>query len=227
METAARQARKAIVFDLDGTLIDSAPDLRLALNRVLAARGRRDLGLDEVIGMLGDGAAKLVERAFAATGGLADGEVAALIGEFLDAYEGHGAELTRPYPGVRAVLARLREDGYGLAVCTNKPQRPSEEILAELGLDGFFSAVVGGDAVEGARKPDPRHLTAALRALGAAPRDAVMVGDNENDVAVARAAGVPVIAVAFGYAKVPADRLGADLVIDAFEELYDALGRLP
>ena len=177
--------------------------------------------------MIGDGAAKLVERAFAATGGAAGDEIGALTAAFLDAYEGHGSVLTRPYPGAAAVLARLGEQGYRLGVCTNKPQRPSEEILAELGLDGFFSTVIGGDAVEGARKPDPRHLAASLRALGAAPEEAVMVGDNENDIAVARAAGVPVIAVAFGYAKVPADELGADLVIERLDELPEALRRLP
>ena len=219
---------KAIVFDLDGTLIDSAPDLRAAANQVLASEGRRPLSLDEIKAMVGDGAQKLMERAFAATGAPIDGaELVALTRRYVAVQEELGADLTRPFPGAVEALVHLKREGRALGICTNKPQRPTQRVLGDLGLASFFAAVVGGDVLDGVRKPDPRHLLATVEALGARPADAVMVGDNENDVGAARAAGVPVIAVAFGYAKVPPERLGADALIESFAELPAALGRLP
>ncbi|MFB3150223.1 MAG: HAD-IA family hydrolase, partial [Alphaproteobacteria bacterium] len=145
---------------------------------------------------------------------------------FIDFYEGHGAVLTRAYAGAVEALKRLSDEGYALGICTNKPHRATCEILGALDLEGYFSAVLGGDSLEGVRKPDPRHLLAAVERLGAARETAVMVGDTENDVAAARGAGVPVIAVAFGYARVPAEDLGADAVIGHFDELPDAIRRL-
>jgi len=228
MDRASQRAVKAVVFDLDGTLIDSAPDLRTALNRLLAEENRRPLALDEVKMMIGDGARKLVERGFAATGQAADGDdVDALTGRFLAFYEGHAAEETRVYPGAADALQALQEAGYGLGLCTNKPHAATLEILAALGLGGYFRAVVGGDTVPGVRKPDPRHLLAALERLGAEPQQAVMVGDNRNDVAAARGAGLAVIVVSFGYPKMPVEELGADLIIDRFQDLPGAIGRLP
>ncbi len=219
---------EAVVFDLDGTLIDSAPDLRTAVNRMLAEKRRRALDLGEVTAMIGDGAHRLVERALAATGdGVpAGGELARSTRRFLDFYEGHGADLTRAYAGAAEALKRLKNEGYALGVCTNKPQGPTREILGALGLGGYFSAVLGGESLKGVRKPDPRHLLAAVERLGATPEHAVMVGDNETDVAAARGAGIPVIVVAFGYAKVPAADLGADAVIGHFAELPAAIRRL-
>ncbi len=221
-------AINAVVFDLDGTLIDSAPDLLTAVNRMLGERGRRGLDLGAVTAMIGDGAHKLVERALTATGKETPtaGELARATRRFIDFYEGHGADLTRPYAGAAEALKCLRDDGYALGVCTNKPQGPTREILDALGLGGYFSAVLGGDSLDGVRKPDPRHLLAAVERLGATPDRAVMVGDNENDVAAARGAGIPVIVVAFGYARVPAANLGADAVIGHFDELPDAICRL-
>ncbi len=219
---------EAVVFDLDGTLIDSAPDLRTAVNRMLADRGRRGLGLGAVTAMVGDGVHKLVERALAATGKETptDGEIARATRRFIDFYEGHGADLTRAYAGAVEALKCLRDEGYALGICTNKPHRATCGILGALDLEGYFSAVLGGDSLDGVRKPDPRHLLAVLERLGATRGNAVMVGDTENDVAAARGAGVPVIAVAFGYAKVPAAELGADAVIGHFDELPDAIRRL-
>ncbi len=219
---------KAVVFDLDGTLIDSAPDLRAAVNRMLAEQDRRGLDLDEVTAMVGDGVHKLVERALAATGdgAPAAGEIARATRRFLKFYEGHGAVLTRAYAGAVETLECLRGEGYALGICTNKPHGATCEILGALDLEGYFSAVLGGDTLDGVRKPDPRHLLAAVERLGAAPENAVMVGDTENDVAAARGAGVPMIAVAFGYAKVPVAELGADAVIGHFDELPEAIRRL-
>ena len=219
---------EAVVFDLDGTLIDSAPDLRTAVNSMLAEKGRRGLDLGAVTAMVGDGVHKLVERALTVTGKETPtgGEIARSTRRFLEFYEGHGADLTRPYAGAAEALTRLKNDGYALGVCTNKPQGPTREILDGLGLGRYFSAVLGGDSLDGVRKPDSRHLLAAIERLGATPDRAVMVGDNENDVQAARGAGVPVIAVAFGYAKVPAEDLGADAIIGHFDELPAAIRRL-
>lgn len=213
---------RAVVFDLDGTLVDSAPDLRVAVNRMLAEHGRRALDLDEVIGMIGDGATKLVERALAAGGGPA-GDLAAHTRRFLDLYEGNAADATRPYDGVPETLAALRGAGVVLGVCTNKPEKATLEVLRDLDLARWFTAVVGGDSLDGVRKPDPRALLAAVARLGTSPDHAVMVGDNANDVGAARAAGIPVIVRAGGYSRTPAAELGADAVIDAFADLPAAL----
>jgi phosphoglycolate phosphatase len=218
---------KVAVFDLDGTLIDSAPDLRVAVNKLLVQEGRRPLSLNEVIGMIGDGAAKLVERAFDATGDSGSaGATALLTGQFLKLYEGHATDLTRPYPGVPDTLAQLREQQWVLGICTNKPEKATNEILRELDLARYFGAVLGDDSIAGVRKPDPRLLLAVIERLGESPAEAVMVGDNANDVHVARAAGIPVIVRAGGYIQVPASQLGADAVIETFAELPAALDRV-
>lgn len=227
MNSVPSRPFKAVVFDLDGTLIDSAPDLRLAANHLLAENGRAPLTVGQVIKMVGDGVRKLVERAFAATGDAVSGADLDALGErFLHFYEGHAADLSRPFPGAEAAVAHLHGQGCVLGVCTNKPRQPALEILDALGLGGYIHTVLGGDSLDGIRKPDPRHLLATIERLGATPGEAVMVGDNENDVAVARAAGVPVIAVTFGYARGAPEDLGADLLIDHFDELAEALGRL-
>ncbi len=218
---------KAIVFDLDGTLIDSAPDLRMAANHLLTENGRSPLTVEQVIKMIGDGVPKLVERAFQATGdGVSGVDLVAHVERFLHFYEGHEADLSQPFPGALAAVAHLHGLGCVLGVCTNKPHAPAVAMLDALGLGGYIHTVVGGDSLDGIRKPDPRHLLATIERLGVTPGEAVMVGDNENDVAVARAAGVPVIAVTFGYAKGPPEDLGADLLIDHFDALAEALGRL-
>lgn len=219
---------EAVVFDLDGTLIDSAPDLRTAVNRMLAEKGRPALDLGAVTAMVGDGVHKLVERALTATGDGAPAadEVAGSTRRFLEFYEGHGAVLTRAYPGAVEALKCLSGEGYALGICTNKPHGATRDILAALDLEGYFSAVLGGDSLDGVRKPDPRHLLAAVERLGATRETAVMVGDTENDAAAALGARVPMIAVAFGYAKVPVADLGADVVIGHFDELPDAIRRL-
>lgn len=217
-----------VVFDLDGTLIDSAPDLHVALNAALAGDGRRPLTLIEVESIVGDGAAVLVRRALALTGGTVpeDEGVAALTTRFLAIYEQQAAELTRPYAGVPETLASLADSGFGLGVCTNKPERLSRQILQQLDLSRYFQAVIGGDSLNGIRKPDPRHLLAAVEALGGRPEKTVMVGDSVNDVAAARALGVPVIIRAGGYGQVSAESLGADAVVQAFAELPEAIARL-
>lgn len=220
-----------VVFDLDGTLIDSAPDLHAALNTVLTGRGKRPLSLAEVESIVGDGAAMLVRKALALVdaaplAAVTDDAVAALTPPFLAAYGACAVDLTRAYPGVAETLARLAAAGRVLAVCTNKPEALTRHILAHLDLGRYFAAVIGGDSLNGIRKPDPRHLLAAVSAIGGTPAETAMVGDSINDVAAARAAGVPVIVRAGGYSRVAAEQLGADAIIGDFAELPEALARL-
>lgn len=219
------QGFKAVVFDLDGTLIDSAPDLLTAANKLLAEEGRPNIDETDIKLMVGDGVPKLVERAFEKTGGLPDGALPVLSQRFLGFYEGHAADETRPFPGVMAALAGLKEDGLKLAVCTNKPYDATMEILEALDLAGYFDAVVGGDSLPGIKKPDPRHVLACVEALGATVADSLLVGDSKVDVEAGRNAGLPVIAAAHGYAKMPPEQLGADLVLDDFARLPEVISR--
>lgn len=216
----------AVLFDLDGTLVDSAPDLRLALERLLGEEGLPAPDLAAVRGMIGEGARVLVERALAAAGLAPDeARTTRLHGRFLDLYAAEPCRDTVLFAGARDALAWLRAGGTGLGLCTNKPQRPTELLLEALGLGAMFGAVLGGDALPW-RKPDPRHALAALERLGAAPGAAVLVGDSRIDVATARAAGLPCVLVSFGYSDKPADQLGADAVIDRLDELPAVLDRL-
>ncbi|SMH58513.1 phosphoglycolate phosphatase [Azospirillum agricola] len=218
----------ALVFDLDGTLIDSAPDMTRVLNRTLSRFGRPSLTEAQVRTMVGDGSAMLVRQAFAATGEpLADeAAVQPVLRDYLDRYF-DDEEPSALYPGVVGTLAGLAERGVRLGLCTNKPERISRKLLDRLGLAPFFAAVAGGDTLP-VKKPDGRHLTWVLERLGepASGARAAMIGDNGNDVKAARAAGVPVVAMSYGYPRMPVAELGADLVLDHFSELPEALERL-
>jgi phosphoglycolate phosphatase len=186
-----------LLLDLDGTLTDSAPDLMAAANRLMAARGLPPFGLGEILAMIGDGVPALVERALAARGLPPD---PAAVTAFSADYSAHVADSTRPYPGVEAGLRALRDAGWGLAVCTNKPEALARKLLASIGLLEFFAAVGGGDSFP-ARKPDPAHMLATLAAAGGSPTAAVAVGDHHNDVAAAAAAGIPCIFAQWGYGR--------------------------
>jgi phosphoglycolate phosphatase len=216
--------RNALVFDLDGTLVDSLPDLAATLAVTLGEVGAPALPRETVRGMIGDGTTALVARALAASN-LPARLLNECLARFLTLYEAAPASLSRPYPGVLATLRALQAAGRRLAVCTNKPQRATLAVLRGLGLDGFFAAVVGGDVLA-VKKPDPAHLLAALDGIGATPGDAIMIGDNEHDVAMAKAAGVPVILVRYGYHRVPLATLAADIQIDAFDALPQAIAQL-
>ncbi len=218
---------KAILFDLDGTLVDSAPDLHVAANKLLSQENRREVSLEEITMMIGDGVPKLVERAFEATGtAISDGELDGLAKRYLEFYEPHSADLTVPFPGSIECLRNLIKQGYILGVCTNKPFGATMEILDSLDLASCLSTVIGGDTLPGIKKPDPRHLLAALDKLGIAAKQAIMVGDNANDVNAAKAALIPVIVCRFGYTKGPAEDLGGDMIIDHFDDLPEAIARL-
>jgi len=216
----------AVIFDLDGTLIDSAPDLLDSLNHVLAALSRRKVDLDEVHSMMGHGAVKLLERGLILTGGEPEGpegpDHEALVKRFLDYYEAHITDRTRLYPGVVDTLTALAAEGRMLAICTNKMQRFTEKILNQLNLTGFFQAVIGG-GITGTAKPDPGHLKAVLDVLGCGAENAVMVGDSRNDSDAAKGLGMAAILVTFGYSHEPVETLGADRLINHFSELPAAL----
>lgn len=213
----------AVVFDLDGTLIDSVGDIVGAANRLLAEEGRPPVSRDAGRSMVGEGAAPLIERAFAATGDpVAPDAMPGLLERYRAIYERHPVEDTTVFPGVVEVLEALAAGGAILGVCTNKPHGVSELVLAELGLARHFAAVLGGDALP-VRKPHAGHLEAVIDAMGGAAHAAIHVGDSPTDVAVARNAGVPVVAVTFGYSRVPHADLGADALIDDFTALPAAI----
>ncbi len=200
-----------LVLDLDGTLVDSVPDLAASLSRIAAARGIAPFTDAEVTPMVGDGAAALLRRAWRARGRAADD---ADLRDFLDDYGANAAVLTRPYPDADATLRAMRADGWRLAVCTNKPSAPARALLQALGLADLFAAVGGGDSFS-ARKPDPAHLLATVAAAGGEPGRAVMVGNHVNDISAATAAGMPCIFAAWGYGP-PAMAAGAQAVARGF-----------
>lgn len=210
----------SVVFDLDGTLIDSAPDIAAALNRTLARHGLPGLQVGQVAAMVGDGARVLLARAFAAH--KVSPAAAALddaTAGYLADYAANSLVATAPYPGVVPTLAALRQAGWRMAVCTNKPEAAARAILAGLGLDPF-AAIGGGDSFP-VRKPDPGHLSATLAVAGMT--QAIMVGDHHNDILAARGCGLKVVWASWGYAA--ADP-GADLAAESFAALPGLLASL-
>lgn len=215
-----------IAFDLDGTLVDTAPDLVGTLNLLLAEEGVAPLPLVEARPFIGRGARWLIERGFAAAGApLEEARVPDLFDRFIARYLGRIAEESRPFPGVPEALDVLAAAGASLAVCTNKRTDLSVALLDAVGLSRHFAAVVGADAAPAA-KPDPRHLQAAVAAAGGRIERALLVGDAATDAGAARAAGAPLVLVSFGYTETPAAELGPDALIHHFDELPPACARL-
>ncbi len=210
-----------LVFDLDGTLVDSVPDLAAALNRLLARRGLLPFDAAGVTGMVGDGVPALIGRAFTARGVAED---AAALPEFLADYTAHAAVATRPYPDVTETLATLAAAGWRMAVCTNKPEAAARAMLGALRLDRWFAAVGGGDSFA-VCKPDRGHLLATLAAAGGDPARAVMIGDHHNDVAAAQGAGVASIFAAWGYGPLETGR-EAGVIVPRFAALPAAITAL-
>lgn len=224
--TAWRRRFDAVLFDLDGTIVETAPDLCSALNHCLRLAGRPEVGVAEVRHMVGDGARALLRRGLAAAGApAAEDEVERWFAELLARYREHVADASRPFEGAVQTLDALGQAGAARGLCTNKPILHTRRLLDALDLTRRFETVLGGDSLP-VRKPNPRHLLAALETLGVAPRRAAMVGDSANDVAAARAAGIPVVLVSFGYTVTPVAELGADAVIDRLADLPAALAGL-
>ena len=211
----------ALIFDLDGTLADTAPDLLGATNAVLAAQGRALLDLGHLRHMVGFGAKALIAQAMEASGApVTESQMPPLVDIFIAHYTAHIADNSRLFPGVTETLVRLKIGGARLAVLTNKPQTLTDLLLPELALDGLFAAVYGAGR-KAYTKPDPRIFNDVVEDCGGGP--AVMIGDSITDLNTARAAGAPCILMSYGFTPVPARELGADLVLDDFAQLPDAL----
>lgn len=212
-----------LAFDLDGTLADTASDLTSALNRTLATLDRP--ALDDVVVrlMVGNGVRALLRRGLAATGETSDELVESLFPTFIEHYRADICTGTRAYSGAEQTLDLLADAGVMLAICTNKPEQLTRLLIEKLGWADRFAAIVGGDTLA-VRKPNAAPLLETVARAGGG--NAAFVGDSITDVATARAAGLPIVAVSFGFADRPAAELGADLVIDRFDELLPALRRL-
>jgi phosphoglycolate phosphatase len=212
-------AGATIAFDLDGTLVDTAPDLVASLNQVLAEEGLAPLAYETARNMVGRGAKHMIEQGYAATGlPLSPDSSPALVERFVALYRTRIADESQPFEGLAEALQDLALHGARLCVCTNKRTDLSIALLDALDLSKYFTAVVGADAAPAA-KPDARHLICAIERAGGDPGYALMVGDSVTDVNAARNAGVPVVVTSFGYTDIAPADLGADAMIDAFAEL--------
>jgi phosphoglycolate phosphatase len=214
------------VFDLDGTLADTAPDLAATLNVILRGEGLPGVPLAEARQMIGHGARVMLERGLEAAGReVTPDRLDELYRLFLVHYGDHLCVETVLFPGVVEAMDHLEAQGFRFAVCTNKVASHSVKLLEALGIAHRFRAICGRDTFPYV-KPDPRHLTLTIKQAGGAVSHAVMIGDSRTDIVTAQAAGVPVVAVPFGYTDVPVQSLGPDLVIAHFDELPEAVGRV-
>jgi phosphoglycolate phosphatase len=217
---------RTLVFDLDGTLVDTAPDLIAALNFVLDREGLPPVPLNKARNMIGAGARKLLERGLEVDGrNVSVSELDKLTRDFIDYYADHIADASRPFEGLEAALDQLESQGFQFAVCTNKLEWLSRRLLDQLGMTARFKAICGADTF-GVAKPDPVILQQTLVQAGGQLASAIMVGDAGPDVGVARRAGIPVIGVEFGYTDVPIADLKPDRLIGHFRDLPAAVDSL-
>jgi phosphoglycolate phosphatase len=215
-----------LVFDLDGTLVDTAGDLIGTLNHVLTGEHIPPLPIETARPMLGMGARALIERGLSAVGrSVSPARLEEMYLAFLARYEAHIADESRAFPGVEAALDRFEAAGWTFAVCTNKIEHPSIRLLNELGLAPRFRAICGQNTFPFC-KPDPRALLSTIERAGGDPRHAIMVGDSKTDIVTAQAARVPVVAVDFGYTDRHVSEFAPDRVISHFDELWDAVQSL-
>ena len=213
-----------IIFDLDGTLVDTAPDLIDTLNTILGREGLPTVPYDKARALIGHGTRRMLERGLAVAGRPA-ADIERMFGDFITYYSEHIADRSRPFPGVEAALDTLAARGCAFAVCTNKLEWLSKRLLDEWGLSPRFAAICGADTF-GVSKPDPAILRQTIARAGGDPSSTIMVGDAGTDIGVARRAGVPVIGVTFGYTDVPIADLEPDRLIDHMRELPGAVDDL-
>lgn len=219
---------RLIVFDLDGTLVDTAPDLLASLNHVLSTAGYAPASRDQISYLVGQGARKMLERGLELNNvSLPDSELDSLFDRFLAYYSAHIADHSRPFPGVVSAMDRLKQQGCRFAVCTNKLEALSHTLLDALDLSPFFETVAGRDTFP-VCKPHPDHLLKTIEKAGGLAERSVLIGDSKTDIATAKAAQIPVIAVPFGYTDIPVSELAPDIILDHFDGLDDAVhGLLP
>jgi phosphoglycolate phosphatase len=216
-------AAPTIIFDLDGTLVDTAPDLIDSLNFVLGREGLLPLDDDVARSLIGGGARRMIEKGLAIAGRPPSSvDLDRLFDAFVAHYADHIVDRSRPFPGVVAALDVLAARGWRFAVCTNKLERLSVRLLTALGLAGRFAAICGQDSFA-VQKPHPDALLGTLRKAGGRPGEAIMVGDSAIDIATARSAGVPIVAVDFGYEEGSLARLQPDRIVSYFNELPEAI----
>ncbi|MDE2384409.1 MAG: phosphoglycolate phosphatase [Alphaproteobacteria bacterium] len=217
---------EALIFDLDGTLVDTAPDLMLATNHALALAGREAISHAQLRAFVGHGALALIRRGLEATGGgVEEAEFKRLHRAFLSHYGDNIAVGSVVFPGLLPLLDKARASGMKLGVCTNKLEGLSHKLLAEIGLAGYFEAVVGGDTLP-VMKPDPAPYHEVARRLGVAAENTLMFGDSETDIKTAKAAAVPVIAVSFGYTPEHVSAYGPTHVIDHYDEAWPIVAEI-
>ena len=215
-----------IVFDLDGTLIDTAPDLVDTLNVVFGREGLPPVPYETARNLIGGGARMMIARGIEAEGRtVAPAELDRLFQDFLAHYSEHIADRSQPFPGLTDALDTMAANGWRFAVCTNKLEYLSVRLLKQLGLAHRFAVICGQDTFA-VQKPDPEILRRTIAAAGGTLRNAIMIGDSLTDIRTARAAGIPVIAVDFGYTDRPVSELGPDRIISRFAELPSAVAEL-
>lgn len=214
------QEKPIIVFDLDGTLAETAPDLIQALNEVLIPKGLPETKLSEVRELVGAGMKNLIERVLTKHSILyTEEDLELYFNELLDYYEKHICIHSSLYPGVKDALEQFKNASYTLAVCTNKPEKHSHILLKSLGIHDYFNAICGRDTFS-FYKPDPRHLLETILKAGGHSTNAIMVGDSETDIVTAQKANIPVIAFPFGYSLEPVDRYKPTRIINSYDQLY-------
>jgi phosphoglycolate phosphatase len=216
----------SVVFDLDGTLVDTSPDLTASLNHVLRSFGRAEVDPATVRHLVGHGARAMIERGLALEGGSDTALVERGLPMFLAYYADHIADASRPFHGVERALDELADAGTLLTICTNKPVQLAHQLVDALGWTRRFAAVLGGDSLP-VRKPDAAHVLATIAQGGGNAASAVFVGDSIVDVGAARAAKVPVVVASFGFTDRPVADLGADAAFDHYDELVPLLRRRP
>lgn len=215
-----------LLFDLDGTLADTNPDLHAAMNHILSQHGLAPLPQDRVRHLIGGGAAMILQRGFAEHGiSLSDADMAAATAEFVLWYDQNIDRGTRIFDNLMPLLARARAHNIKMGVVTNKREGLAAKLLFRLNLQGYFDVLIGGDTLATA-KPAPEMVQAAMTRLGGSVHDTVLLGDSEADTGAARAAGVKCVCVSFGYRRIPLEELGADAIIDDYAELPATLDML-
>lgn len=214
---------EALIFDLDGTLVDTAPDLHAATNHVLSTLKRRPVTMEQVRAFVGHGARALIARGCEATGEPVDQrDIEALYQKFIIYYAANIAANSRPYPGLLELLDRCQSAGIAMGVCTNKLESLSIQLLNALDMTKYFSAVVGPDTI-GIAKPDPRPYAETLKRMERKIAHSLMFGDSETDIKTAQNASVPVIAVSFGYTAQHVSAFGPTHVIDHYDEAWPVI----